>query len=94
MNYASRNSFINSVPFLDQIVAWKYNTLYIREEKLRKQHYYEKKVRSKASLAGKPQDSGLLVNIEYLVSYPIGQNVSVRKEVRAKLSLYRISQSR
>lgn len=54
----------------------------------------KKKVRSKASLAGEPQNSGLLVNIEYLVSYPIEQNVSAKKEVRAKLSLYRISQSR
>lgn len=29
-------------------------------------------VKNEASLTGKPQNSGLLVNIEYLVSYPIG----------------------
>lgn len=72
----------------------QYDALRNRELRRKKErHYCEKKVRSKASLAGEPQNSGLLVNIEYLVSYPIGQNVSVRKEVRAKLSLYRISQS-
>lgn len=30
------------------------------------------KENKEASLAEKPQNSGLLVNIEYLVSYPIG----------------------
>lgn len=60
----------------------------------RKRDYEQTKVRSEASLAGKPQNSGLLVNIECLVSYPIGRNISEEKEVRAKLPLYRISQSR
>lgn len=59
-----------------------------------KRDYEQTKVRSEASLAGKPQNSGLLVNIECLVSYPIGRNISEEKEVRAKLPLYRISQSR
>lgn len=36
----------------------------------------------------------LLVNIECLVSYPIKRNASEKKEVRARLPLYRISQSR
>lgn len=61
----------------------------------RKHDYEQTKVRSGASLEPeKPQNSGLLVNIKYLVSYPIGRNVSEKKEVRAKLPLYRISQSR
>lgn len=49
-----------------------------------------------ASLAQREEaaaDGGLLVNIEYLVSYLGGRNVSEKKEVRAKLPLYRISQS-
>lgn len=86
--------FKNSNPFRPNCCAdIQYDKLRIHELRRKIQEAVLRKGRGKA-LARKPQNSGLLVNIEYLVSYPIEQNVSAKKEVRAKLSLYRISQSR